>query len=100
MLLVTGYVYVTPAELTLFLTDFAALASVTRQRNGNISYDTAVLDAQSGKLLVTERWADQTALSNHLNASNTEAFIIKWRGQMQGDIQKYDVLNERDLLEG
>lgn len=99
MIIVTGYIYVPPTKLTPFMTDFAALASVTRQRNGNISYDTAVLNAQSGKLLVTERWADQAALSDHLNASETEGFISKWRDQMQGDIHKYDVLNERDLLE-
>lgn len=99
MIIVTGYVCVNPTELTPFLKDVAALTSMTRQRTGNISYDTAVIDAPAGKLLITERWADQTALSNHLMASDTGAFINKWCNHMQSDVQKYDGLNERGLME-
>ncbi|WP_294911310.1 putative quinol monooxygenase [Tatumella sp. UBA2305] len=99
MIIVTGYVYLPPAELTPFLDDLAALTNITRQRTGNISYDTAVIDLPSGKLLITERWADQAALSNHLKAPDTGAFINKWGNHMQSDVQKYDGLNERDLME-
>lgn len=99
MLLVTGYMHVDPADLTQFLGDLRVLAAATRQRTGNISYDAAVDDPQAGRLLILERWSDQSALSAHLNAVDTVAFVSRWQGRMHGDIRKYDGSNERDLME-
>jgi len=99
MLIVTGYLYVAPAELARFMTHLKALANVTRQRDGNISYDAAVNDADTGRLLLSERWADQAALAAHLNADETVQFVNQWSGRMRADIRKYDALNERDLME-
>jgi quinol monooxygenase YgiN len=98
MLIVTGYLYISPAHIERFRTEFQTLAVDTRQRDGNISYDAAIEDTQSGKLIVSERWADQAALTAHLNAIDTVQFVNRWEGVMRGDIRKYDALNERDLM--
>ena len=99
MLIVTGYMRVDPADLLQFLQDLQRLVVVTRQRAGNISYDAAVNDTLTGELLVSERWVDQSALSAHLDAVDTAAFVSRWQGRMHGDIRKYDALNERSLTE-
>ncbi|HTO34572.1 MAG TPA: antibiotic biosynthesis monooxygenase [Pararhizobium sp.] len=99
MLIVTGYIHVDPADLTQFLGDLQVLSVATRQRAGNISYDAAVADPEAGQLLISERWSDQSALSAHLGAIDTQAFVSRWQGHMQGDIRKYDASNERGLLE-
>jgi quinol monooxygenase YgiN len=90
---------VDPADLPQFLQDLQTLAVATRQRNGNISYDTAVNDTVTGELLVSERWVDQSALSAHLEAVDTAAFVSRWQGRMHGNIRKYDASNERSLTE-
>ena len=99
MLIVTGHIYVDHLELAQFLRDLEVLAFATRQRPGNISYDVAVADPQVGRLLLSERWSDQSALSAHLDAADTVAFVRRWQGRMRGDIRKYDASNERDLTE-
>lgn len=98
MLIITGYMHVDPAELTQFFADLKALAVTTRERTGNISYDAAIDDRQSGRLLISERWADQAALSAHLEAADTVRFVSRWHGRIRGDIRKYDASNERDLM--
>lgn len=47
MLIVTGMLCVPPADLPRFVAEIGRLSTVTRQRDGNLSYDTAVLDAAS-----------------------------------------------------
>jgi quinol monooxygenase YgiN len=98
MLIVTGCLYVSSGDIERFLVEFQTLAIDTRQREGNISYDAAIEERQSGKLILIERWADQTALSAHLNALDTLQFVDRWQGLMRGDIRKYDASNERDLM--
>jgi quinol monooxygenase YgiN len=97
MLIVTGTISVPPANLADFVADLKALAVPTRRRDGNLSYDAAILDASVGQLLVAERWRDQAALSAHLAADDTTAFVARWQDRMRGDIRKYDAANERAL---
>jgi quinol monooxygenase YgiN len=97
MLIVTGYMNVDPADLVEFTSELKSLAAATRQRVGNISYDATLDDSEAGRLLVAERWADQAALTAHLEAEDTVAFVNRWRGRMRGDIRKYDASNEREL---
>jgi quinol monooxygenase YgiN len=99
MLIVTGYIRVDPTDLPQFLQDLQHLAVASRQRPGNISYDAAVNDTRTGEVLISERWYDESALSAHLDAADTVAFVTKWQGQMRGEIRKYDALNERDLMQ-
>ncbi|EJC83247.1 hypothetical protein Rleg4DRAFT_7029 [Rhizobium leguminosarum bv. trifolii WSM2297] len=98
MLIVTGYMHIDPADLAEFLGALQVLAVATRQRAGNVSYDVAVTDPAAGRLLISERWSDQSALSAHLEAPDTQAFVARWQGRMEGDIRKYDAFNERDLI--
>jgi quinol monooxygenase YgiN len=97
MLIVMGYMHVDRADLTEFYADLEQLAITARQRQGNVSYDAALDDTEAGRLLVAERWADQAALTSHLLAEDTLAFIERWQSRMRGDIRKYDASNEKEL---
>lgn len=99
MLIITGYMHVDPADLAQFMTELNALKSTTRKRLGNIAYDAAVDDPHSGRLLISEAWHDQAALSAHLQAADTTAFINRWSGKMRGELRKYDALNERGIMD-
>ncbi|AYD04235.1 antibiotic biosynthesis monooxygenase [Neorhizobium sp. NCHU2750] len=97
MLIVTGTLSLPSADLADFIGEVKILASIVRQRDGNLSYDTAVLDAATGRLLVAERWQDCAALDAHLHADDTAAFIARWHERMRGDVRIYDVDDERPL---
>jgi quinol monooxygenase YgiN len=93
MLIVTGTISVPTADLPRFVAEVEALATVTRQRDGNLSYDTAVLDAAAGRLLVAERWRDEAALAAHLRAKDTAAFVSRWQDRILGDVRQYETDN-------
>jgi quinol monooxygenase YgiN len=97
MLIVTGHIHVSPPDLPSFLSELNTLAVSTREREGNISYDAAADDPPSGRLLISERWADEAALNAHLLSPDTNAFVRRWAGRMRGDIRIYDASNERRL---
>ncbi|WP_328590683.1 putative quinol monooxygenase [Kosakonia quasisacchari] len=81
------------------MSDINVLAQTVRKRAGNLSYDVAVEDLLAGRVLISERWKDQDALSVHLAAPHTRAFISRWQERMTAEILKYDALNERGLLD-
>jgi len=99
MLIINGYMYVEPSSITEFVRDLQNLAVATRQRDGNLSYDAAVDDPLAGRLLIAERWRDQAALTAHLQATDTTAFVGRWGRAIRGEISKYDALNERGLMD-
>jgi len=99
MLIVTGYVQVPPADLKAFTRDLAVLAEATRERDGVLSYDAAVVDPSCGRLLVMERWRDQQALSAHMAAADTVAFVARWGQRLSSDVRKYDATRERALVD-
>ncbi|TPN56100.1 MULTISPECIES: putative quinol monooxygenase [unclassified Mesorhizobium] len=99
MLIVTGYMYVEPSSVAEFVQDIQNLSIATRQRDGNLSYDAAVDDPLAGRLLVAERWRDQAALTAHLHATDTMAFVGRWGDTIRGEILKYDVLRKRGLMD-
>jgi quinol monooxygenase YgiN len=98
MIIVTDYLYISPDHIERFRTEFQTLAFDTRQREGNMSYDAAIENTQLGKLILSERWSDQAALSAHLSALDTVQFVNRWEGLVRADIRKYDASNERDLM--
>ncbi|MFB0872894.1 MULTISPECIES: putative quinol monooxygenase [unclassified Sphingobium] len=98
MLIVTGYMHVEPMDVPRFHAELQGVAAVVRRRAGNLSYDAAVDDEPTGRMLIVERWHDQAALTAHLDAPETRAFVARWQGRMRGDIRKYDASNERDLM--
>ena len=99
MLIVMGYMHVDPPHLAEFSEDLKHLAILTRRRQGNISYDAALDDPDAGRLLIAERWTGQEALTAHLHADDTRAFVDRWQARMWGDIRKYEVLHEGELDE-
>lgn len=100
MLIISGYMYIDPSVLELFMGELKLLANAVRQRDGNLSYNAAVEDYQTGRLLISERWVDQDALNAHLIKTDTVEFINRWQGKMKWELFKYDVCNERGLMDG
>jgi quinol monooxygenase YgiN len=99
MLMIAGHIHVDPADVVQFLSDLNGLAIAARKRPGNSAYDAAMEDPQAGRLLISERWTDQAALSAHLDAAETVAFVNRWQVRMQGDVRKFDASNERGLMD-
>jgi quinol monooxygenase YgiN len=99
MLIVTGYVQVPPEDLKALVRDLADLAEATRERDGVLSYGAAVVDPSCGRLLVMERWRDQQALSAHMAAADTVAFVARWGQRLSSDVRKYDATRERALVD-
>jgi quinol monooxygenase YgiN len=82
MLIISGYMYIDPSVLEQFMGKLKLLADAVRQRDRNLSYNTAVEDYQAGRLLISERWNDQDALSAHLIKTDTVEFINRWIAAM------------------
>lgn len=99
MLIVTGHMFVEPSSIAAFVEHLQNLAIAARQRDGNLAYEAAVDNLIAGRLLIAERWRDQTALTAHLQATDTVAFVGRWSHTMRGEIFKYDALNERGLMD-
>ncbi|KGD84842.1 antibiotic biosynthesis monooxygenase [Pantoea stewartii subsp. indologenes] len=99
MLIINGYIHVFPEDFKQFMDDIQSLPRAARQRGGNYSYDITVEDYPAGKLLISERWKDQAALSAHLESTDTPAFIYRWENRMKGELLKYDAFNERTLMQ-
>ena len=97
MLIILSCVHVSPSDVDEFLADLRALSLTVRQRTGCLFYTAALEDASEGRLLVAERWQDQAALTAHLGAPETSAFVEKWGQRMRGEVQKYDATNGRPL---
>lgn len=100
MLIISGYMYIDPSVLEQFMGELNLLANAVRQRDGNLSYNAAVEDYQTGSLLISERWVDQDALNAHLIKTDTVEFINRWQGKTKGELFKYDACNERGLMDG
>ena len=100
MLIISGYMYIDPSVLEQFMGELNLLANAVRQRDGNLSYNAAMEDYQTGSLLISERWVDQDALNAHLIKTDTVEFINRWQGKMKGELFKYDAFNERGLMDG
>lgn len=100
MLIISGYMYIDPSVLEQFIKELKLLANAVRQRHGNLSYNAAVEDYQTGRLLISERWLGQDALSAHIIRTDTVEFINRWQGKMKGELFKYDATNERGLMDG
>lgn len=98
MLIVTGYLRLSPTDVPQFADDIGALIDITRSRDGCLFYATALDDPRIGSMLVVERWRDQAALTAHLAAPETVAFVARWQGRMSGEVLKYDAANERPLV--
>ncbi|MGF7228324.1 putative quinol monooxygenase [Pantoea agglomerans] len=100
MLIISGHMYIDPSILEQFMGELKLLANAVRQRHGNLSYNAAVEDYQTGSLLISEQWVDQDALNAHLIKTDTVEFINRWQGKMKGELFKYGACDERGLMDG
>lgn len=98
MIVLTGYVHLDPSDVNEFLTDIQAIAPGTRAEKGCLFYSVTLDDAHAGRMLVVERWQDQESLTAHLEGQQAAAFQ-KWLNRIKIDVQKYDALNERSLMD-
>jgi quinol monooxygenase YgiN len=99
MIIVMGCVQVEAPDAAQFLSDVQPLARATRAREGCLFYSVATEDAAAGRMLVVQRWRDQTPLTAHLEASDTVAFVEQWSSRMVGGLHKFDAINERTLMD-
>ena len=97
MLIILGNVHVSPVDVDEFLADLRTPSRTAREREGCLFYTVALEDAPAGRLLVAEQWQDQTALTAHLEAPETSAFVTRWKHRMRVEVQKYDAFNQRSL---
>ena len=97
MLIVTGYIRLAPSDVAAFTNDMAAFARAAQARDGCLFFAVAPEAGEPGRILVTERWHDQAALTAHLTAKDTMAFVSRWRHRMTGEVAKYDAFNQRAL---
>ncbi|MCM5552926.1 antibiotic biosynthesis monooxygenase [Pleomorphomonas sp. NRK KF1] len=70
----------------------------TKAEEGCLFYGIALDDRPTGRFLVAERWRDQEALTAHLARAETLAFLTDWSARMKGDLQTYEVPEERHDL--
>ena len=98
MLIVNGYIHLAPADIAAFVEDIAVFGRTARARDGCLFYAVAPDDMATGRMLVVERWRDQTALDAHLAADETASFVARWQDRMTASLAKFDALNERALL--
>jgi quinol monooxygenase YgiN len=99
MLMVTGLVRVVDGDAKAFSNDLRRLAAAARGRSGNQFF---LVEAQGGDVAgfrVVELWRDQPSLSAHIEANHTRDFIERWGEKMVSDIRKFDVVNERMLID-
>jgi quinol monooxygenase YgiN len=97
MIIVMGYITLHPSDVPHFTADMQPFAATTRAEDGCLFFSATVEDAAAGRILVAERWRDQQALTAHLAAPATEAFVKRWAGRMTGEVLKFDATNERAL---
>lgn len=99
MIIVMGYITLQPSDVSGFIADMQPFATTTRAEDGCLFFGATAEDAAAGRILVAERWRDQAALTAHLAAPATEAFVKIWAGRMTGEILKFDAANERGLMD-
>jgi quinol monooxygenase YgiN len=99
MIILMGFIYLNPSDVSEFLADVQAITSSTKAERGCLFYAVTLNDASAGRMLVAERWQDEESLAAHLQAQETKTFLEKWASRMKSDVLRYDASNERSLLD-
>jgi quinol monooxygenase YgiN len=95
----TRYIDLDPTDVNAFAADIRNFSVITREERECLFYTAAVEDADTGRMLIAERWQDQASLKAHLEAPSTIDFLKKWGSRINGDLLKYDAANERSLMD-
>ena len=95
MLILMGYLHIDPLDVDAFIRDVRTVSLSTKAEEGCLFYGITLDDRPAGRFLVAERWRDQEALTAHLARAETLAFLADWGDRMKGDLQTYEVPEER-----
>ena len=95
MVIVIGTIAVDPARRDEFLAERVERMRTSRAEAGCLEYTFAADPLDPGRVLLTERWADQAALDAHLAAPSTAGTTAVVPDDVS--IVIYDVAGERPL---
>jgi quinol monooxygenase YgiN len=93
-----GHVHVDPSDVTEFLADIDVIGPGTRAEKGCLFYAVTLEDERAGRMVVGERWLDQTSLTAHIEGPQTAAFQ-KWTDRIKIEVLRFDASNERPLVD-
>ncbi|MBL8538261.1 MAG: antibiotic biosynthesis monooxygenase [Hyphomonadaceae bacterium] len=102
MIVIQGYLKVSPENVARVREAAAPLIAATRQEPGCIAYAFAEDLGEPGLIHIAERWASEEALAAHNKTPHLAAFM----GQMPGlgpsavRIARYDAGGEKVLIGG
>lgn len=98
MIILMGHIHVDPPEIDQFIDDLQVIARNAKPEKGCLFYavnpDTACL----GRLVIAERWCDQSSLKAHLETPEVLTFVHNWQGRMRSEIQQYQATHEETFL--
>lgn len=95
MLILMGYIHIDPPDVDAFIRDVQTISLSTKAEEGCLFYGITLDDRPAGRFVVAERWRDQAALTAHLARAETLTFLETWGERMKGDLQTYEVMEER-----
>jgi quinol monooxygenase YgiN len=97
MVIVIGTFVVDPDRRTEFIAERHERMRTSRAEAGCLEYTFAADPLQAGRVLLTERWADQAALDAHLAAPAPADAGKPAVAPKEASIVVYDVTGERTL---
>lgn len=100
MIVIQGYIKISPKSVARFREAAAALVAATRQEAGCIAYAFAEDLDEPGLIHVIERWADESAISAHNKTAHLAAFmaVVPTLAPSGIRIARYDTAGEKLLL--
>lgn len=102
MILIQGYIKVSPDNVARLKEAAAPLIAATRQEAGCLAYAFAEDIGEPGLIHIAERWADDAALAAHNKAPHLAAFMgaMPTLGVAGVRIARYDASGEKVLIGG
>lgn len=97
MIIVMGYLSVTPSLLKEYIVDVVDINPSTTKVEGCLFYSVTIDHNMEGRIAVAEQWENEEALSNHLKSKNVANFMQKWSTHIQGEVTKFDASNPKSL---
>lgn len=98
MIILMGHIHVDPHEIDQFIADLQVIARNAKPEKGCLFYAVNPDAACPGRLVIAERWRDQSSLKAHLETSEVLDFVHNWQGRMRSEIQQYQATHEETFL--
>jgi quinol monooxygenase YgiN len=99
MILVAGSLKYAPGAIQELQDEMQRFVEATRREDGCINYDLAIDTSDPTRLILFERWRDQTALDGHFNAPHMAAWrkAMAAAGPVERDLSVWEVNEGRKL---